>query len=95
MTVSQCWTSSAPRPEFVINSKLRLLRLHSIGCFLAEVGDWIGAIIHQLPLRAINIGRITEQPALVENGANFPHHRDHGQLFSKPYWPQPQKQSDL
>lgn len=50
---------------------VQTLHLESTGCFLAEVGDWIGTIIHQMPLRAINIGRIIEPPDLVENVTTF------------------------
>lgn len=33
----------------------------------AQVGDWIETIIHQMPLRAINIGGIIEQADSLEN----------------------------
>lgn len=33
-------------------------------CCLARVGDWIETIIHQMPLRAIDIGGIIEQAGL-------------------------------
>lgn len=44
-----------------------LFRLDSTCSPSAQVGDWIETIIHQMPLRAINIGGIIEQADLLEN----------------------------
>lgn len=62
---------AAPRPVFVISFKFGFFYLDSI-VFLAVVGGWIGTIIFQMPLRAINIGRILELPDLVENVTTHP-----------------------